>query len=91
MPNLTEQHRLFSRLNRRDGAAIVELIDMKTEADMEKVLNKLDVLTSRIDSLEKSVDARLTSFEKSVDARFHAMYWLIGVAVTIAVAAAKFL
>lgn len=87
MPKLTEQHRLFSRLNRRDGAAIVQLIDMKTEADMEKVLNKLDVLTSRIDSLEKSVDARFDAMNHKISV----LYWLIGLAVPAAIAIAKFL
>ena len=87
MPKLTEQHRLFSRLNRRDGAAIVQLIDMKTEADMEKVLNKLNVLTSRIDSLEKSVDARFDAMNHKISV----LYWLIGLAVPAAIAIAKFL
>ncbi|MEZ7416244.1 hypothetical protein, partial [Neisseria gonorrhoeae] len=77
-------------------------IDLKTEDDMEKVLNKLDFMTqnfdARLDAFEKSVDARISSFEKSVDARFsaidtkiNAIYWFIGITTTVAVAAAKFL
>ncbi|EOF8924647.1 hypothetical protein ACI6WG_001196, partial [Neisseria gonorrhoeae] len=88
--------------NRQDAAAIVALIDLKTEDDMEKVLNKLDFMTqnfdARLDAFEKSVDARISSFEKSVDARFsaidtkiNAIYWFIGITTTVAVAAAKFL
>ncbi|MGT9715331.1 hypothetical protein ACVWQ5_05010, partial [Neisseria gonorrhoeae] len=87
---------------RQDAAAIVALIDLKTEDDMEKVLNKLDFMTqnfdARLDAFEKSVDARISSFEKSVDARFsaidtkiNAIYWFIGITTTVAVAAAKFL
>ncbi|EOF9462623.1 hypothetical protein ACHZSJ_002201, partial [Neisseria gonorrhoeae] len=86
----------------QDAAAIVALIDLKTEDDMEKVLNKLDFMTqnfdARLDAFEKSVDARISSFEKSVDARFsaidtkiNAIYWFIGITTTVAVAAAKFL
>lgn len=98
MPTLSEKHELLSSLNRQDAAAIVALIDLKTEDDMEKVLNKLDFMAKRLDAFEKSVDARISSFEKSVDARFsaidtkiNAIYWFIGIMTTIAVAAAKFL
>ncbi|ENW3467925.1 hypothetical protein HGM61_000953 [Neisseria gonorrhoeae] len=73
MPTLSEKHEVLSGLNRQDAAAIVALIDLKTEDDMEKVLNKLDFMTqnfdARLDAFEKSVDARISSFEKSVDAR----------------------
>ncbi|WP_118997999.1 hypothetical protein [Neisseria polysaccharea] len=102
MPTLSEKHEVLSGLNRQDAAAIVALIDLKTEDDMEKVLNKLDFMTknfdARLDAFEKSVDARISSFEKSVDARFsaidtkiNAIYWFIGITTTVAVAAAKFL
>ena len=102
MPTLSEKHEVLSGLNRQDAAAIVALIDLKTEDDMEKVLNKLDFMTknfdARLDAFEKSVDARFSSFEKSVDARFsaidtkiNAIYWFIGIMTTVAVAAAKFL
>ncbi|EMS2531852.1 hypothetical protein FV811_000172 [Neisseria gonorrhoeae] len=102
MPTLSEKHEVLSGLNRQDAAAIVALIDLKTEDDMEKVLNKLDFMTqnfdARLDAFEKSVDARFSSFENSVDARFsaidtkiNAIYWFIGITTTVAVAAAKFL
>ena len=102
MPTLSEKHEVLSGLNRQDAAAIVALIDLNTEDDMEKVLNKLDFMTknfdARLDAFEKSVDARFSSFEKSVDARFsaidtkiNAIYWFIGITTTVAVAAAKFL
>lgn len=102
MPTLSEKHEVLSGLNRQDAAAIVALIDLKTEDDMEKVLNKLDFMTknfdARLDAFEKSVDARISSFEKSVDARFsaidtkiNAIYWFICITTTVAVAAAKFL
>ncbi|EMU0381092.1 hypothetical protein ACES80_001038 [Neisseria gonorrhoeae] len=102
MPTLSEKHEVLSGLNRQDAAAIVALIDLKTEDDMEKVLNKLDFMTqnfdARLDAFENSVDARISSFENSVDARFsaidtkiNAIYWFIGITTTVAVAAAKFL
>jgi len=67
-------HKVLSGLNRQDAAAIVALIDLKTEDDMEKSLNKLDSMTknfdARLDAFEKSLDTRISSFEKSLDARF---------------------
>ena len=91
MPTLSEKHEVLSGLNRQDAAAIVALIDLKTEDDMEKSLNKLDSMT-------KNFDARLDAFEKSLDARFssieakiNGIYWFIGIMTTIAVAVVKFL
>ena len=95
MPTLSEKHEVLSGLNRQDAAAIVALIDLKTEDDMEKVLDKLDFMSknfdARLDAFEKSVDARISSLEKNVDTKINAIYWFIGIMTTIAVAAAKFL
>lgn len=87
MPTLSEKHELLSGLNRQDAAAIVALIDLKTEDDMEKVLNKLDFMTKRLDAFEKSVDTRFSA----IDTKINAIYWFIGIMTTVAVAAAKFL
>ena len=87
MPTLSEKHEVLSGLNRQDAAAIVALIDLKTEDDMEKVLNKLDFMTKRLDAFEKSVDARFSA----IDTKINAIYWFIGITTTVAVAAAKFL
>ncbi|HFC1041264.1 TPA: hypothetical protein ACFB42_001240 [Neisseria gonorrhoeae] len=91
MPTLSEKHEVLSGLNRQDAAAIVALIDLKTEDDMEKVLNKLDFMTqnfdARLDAFEKSVDARFSA----IDTKINAIYWFIGITTTVAVAAAKFL
>ena len=105
MPNLSEHHDLISQLERKDAVVILKLIDLKTESDMDKVLNafqqlnqrldmmniRIDTLDKRIDTLDKSVDVRIASFEKSVNAQFKALHWVIGIFFAIAVAAAKFL
>ena len=67
MPNLTEHHQLTSRLKREDAEVILKLIDLKTESDMDKVLNAINQLNNRIDNLEKSVDSR-----------FSTLYWVLG-------------
>ena len=87
MPTLSEKHEVLSGLNRQDAAAIVALIDLKTEDDMERVLNKLDFMTKRLDAFEKSVDTRFSA----IDTKINAIYWFIGIMTTVAVAAAKFL
>ena len=87
MHTLSEKHEVLSGLNRQDAAAIVALIDLKTEDDMEKVLNKLDFMTKRLDAFEKSVDTRFSA----IDTKINAIYWFIGIMTTIAVAVVKFL
>ena len=80
MPSLTEMHELFSNLKPDDAAAIIALIDHKTEDDMDKVLQKLDAKFAsldakfaKIDARFEAMDARMDSMEKTFDARLDAM------------------
>lgn len=84
MPSLTEKHNLFSNLKPDDAAAIIALIDHKTEDDMDKVLQKLDAKFdafdakfearfAKIDARFEAMDARMDSMEKTFDARLDAM------------------
>ena len=59
--------------------AILGIIDLKVENDMEKVLHKLD-------SMEKSINSRF----ESMDTRITVLYWLIG-ALGVFLSVLKFL
>ena len=59
--------------------AILAIIDLKVENDMEKVLHKLD-------SMEKSMNSRF----ESMDTRITVLYWLIG-ALGVFLSVLKFL
>ena len=71
MSNLSKQHQLTSRLNRDDTEIILELIDLKTEGDMEKVLTAIDSafdkLNRRIDSMEASSNAQFFALNSRID------------------------
>lgn len=84
MPSLTEKHELFSNLKPDDAAAIIALIDHKTEDDMDKVLQKLDAkfaaqdakfakIDARFEAMDARMDTRMDSMEKTFDARLDAM------------------
>ena len=84
MANLSQILELSQQLDQKDRAAIIALIDIKTEGDMQAVLNKLDMMgsqinsrfetmTARIDGLEAKMDARIDALETKMDARIDAL------------------
>ena len=102
MSKLTEATELLDQLPAESRRAITTLIDLKTEDNMDKVLNKLDSMTetfnARFDLLEKTVDVRLKALDDKIDTKFdalihriNAIYWFIGAVVTLAVAVLRYL
>ena len=102
MSKLTEAAELLDQLPAESRRAITTLIDLKTEDNMDKVLNKLDSMTetfnARFDLLEKTVDVRLKALDDKIDTKFdalthriNAIYWFIGAVVTLAVAVLRYL
>jgi len=108
MSKLTEAAELLDQLPAESRRAITTLIDLKTEDNMDKVLNKLDSMTetfnARFELLEKTVDVRLKALDDKIDIvdgkidtkfdalthRVNAIYWFIGIAVTLAVAILRY-
>ena len=102
MSKLTEAAELLDQLPAESRRAITTLIDLKTEDNMDKVLNKLDSMTetfnARFELLEKPVDVRLKALDDKIDTKFdalthriNAIYWFIGAVVTLAVAVLRYL
>ena len=102
MSKLTEAAELLDQLPAESRRAITTLIDLKTEDNMDKVLNKLDSMTetfnARFEMLEKTVDVRLKALDDKIDTKFdalthriNAIYWFIGAVVTLAVAVLRYL
>lgn len=48
------------KLAKRDRMAILAIIDLKTDSDMEKVLTKLDVMQNQMDSRFKAIQTSTT-------------------------------
>ena len=97
MSKLTETAELLDQLPAESRRAITTLIDLKTEDNMDKVLNKLDSMTetfnARFELLEKTVDVRLKALDDKIDTKFdalthriNAIYSFIGAVMTLAVA-----
>ena len=102
MSKWTEAAELLDQLPAESRRAITTLIDLKTEDNMDKVLNKLDSMTetfnARFELLEKTVDVRLKALDDKIDTKFdalthriNAIYWFIGAVVTLAVAVLRYL
>ena len=69
MVNLSKLEALALQLNEKERLAIAGLIDLKTEDDMDKVLNKLDAIESKFDAKFDAFDAKFDA----VDAKFDAI------------------
>ena len=86
---LNEVNDVVNELDEKNRSAILKLIDLKTETDMEKVLEKFDsrfaIIDSKFDSKFNAIDNRLNSFEQK-EALTQKLVW--GVIVTIGVAIA---
>lgn len=81
MTKLSKYHELVSQLDKDNVVAIIGLIDLKTEEDMDKVLNKLD-------AMDQKFEARLDAMDQKFEAKFDAMdhkissikWWLVSIA-----------
>jgi hypothetical protein len=66
--NLTE---LTDNLDLQSKLAILGIIDLKVESDMEKVMNKLDSMEHNIKSIKESVNFKLNT-----------VMWVFGIGFT---------
>lgn len=82
MTTLTEVHEQLERLPPENRAATLALIDMKTEDDMDKVLNRLDSMQTKFDAkfdaIESKFDAKFDAIESKFDSRFSELDSKIG-------------
>ncbi|MBR0574464.1 MULTISPECIES: hypothetical protein [Pasteurellaceae] len=70
MVNLTQINDQFEKIPNDQRGAIVTLINIKTEDDMEKVLNRLDTIEAKFES-------KFDALETKFDAKFESLRWLI--------------
>lgn len=47
---------------------VLQLIDLKTESDMEKILMKMDVQTAKMDAIEKRFEDKISNFKWTLTA-----------------------
>lgn len=81
MSQLSKTNALLENLPENNRQAIAGLIDLKTEGDVERVLNKLDSFDARLDVLEIKMEQKFELIDerfKLVDNQFRIIYWLFG-------------
>ncbi|PCE66649.1 hypothetical protein [Sediminicola luteus] len=52
---MTEFAKSIGNLPKKEKLAILEIIDLKVDSDMDRVLDRLDTINSRIDRLDSSL------------------------------------
>ncbi len=77
--------------NQREG--VLNLIDMKTNDNLEKVLNAITHLENKVDTLESKMDTKINALEIKMDTKINALeakistiYWILGVIITLIIA-----
>ena len=90
MVNLSKLEALALQLNEKERLAIAGLIDLKTEDDMDKVLNKLDAIESKFDAKFDTIESKFDAKFDAVDAKFDTLErrfsdfrWFIGGGFTL--------
>ncbi|WP_298641146.1 hypothetical protein [uncultured Cardiobacterium sp.] len=71
MASLSQLYELASNIEPQSRTAIIALIDIKAEEQMESVTAKLDLVLNKIDALDKRIDAldkRIDALDKRIDA-----------------------
>ncbi len=72
MVNLTKIADNLEAIPSNQREAIINLIDIKVENDMEKVLQKLD-------SMETKFDAKIDALDAKFSNKFKSLYWVLAV------------
>ncbi|MDP8043640.1 hypothetical protein QJT99_04690 [Pasteurella atlantica] len=90
MVNLTQINDQLEKIPNDQRGAIVTLINIKTEDDMDKVLNRLDTIEakfeSKFDAIETKFDAKFDAIDAkfdAVDKAISAQKWYIMATITI--------
>ena len=59
MPTISQMYELINKLDPQSRTAIIALIDIKAEEQMEAVASKLDLVMNKIDALDQKIDAKI--------------------------------
>lgn len=63
--------------------AIVNLIQLKTETDMDKVLNKLDAMEAKFEAKLEAMDSKFETKLEAMDSKFDILRWLLMAIIAI--------
>jgi len=66
-------YELINKLDPQSRTAIIALIDIKAEEQMEAVASKLDLVMNKIDALDQKIDAKINALDQKIDAKINAL------------------
>ncbi|MDO4642775.1 MAG: hypothetical protein Q4A74_02935 [Cardiobacteriaceae bacterium] len=72
MVNLSQLNSLIHQIKEKERVAIVALIDLKTEDNMEKVMNTLNNMSETFNARFKAFESKFEALESKMDSRFEA-------------------
>ncbi|MBS9781916.1 MAG: hypothetical protein KGV56_05410 [Gammaproteobacteria bacterium] len=84
MSNLTNIFNQLQKLKTNQTEAIVALIDIKTEDDMEKVLNKLDSMESKFEARLNAMDSKFETKFNALESKIYNIRWFIMGSIAVA-------
>ena len=73
MPTISQMYELINKLDPQSRTAIIALIDIKAEEQMEAVASKLDLVMNKIDALDQKIDAKINALDQKIDAKINAL------------------
>ena len=73
MPTISQMYELINKLDPQSRTAIIALIDIKAEEQMEAVASKLDLVMNKIDALDQKIDAKINAFYQKIDSNIYSL------------------
>ena len=73
MPTISQMYELINKLDPQSRTAIIALIDIKAEEQMEAVASKLDLVMNKIDALDQKIDAKINALDQKIDSKIDSL------------------
>lgn len=73
MPTISQMYELINKLDPQSRTAIIALIDIKAEEQMEAVASKLDLVMNKIDALDQKIDAKINALDQKINSKIDSL------------------
>ena len=73
MPTISQMYDLINKLDPQSRTAIIALIDIKAEEQMEAVASKLDLVMNKIDALDQKIDAKINALDQKINSKIDSL------------------
>ena len=76
---------LISEIPAEQRKAVLKLIDLKTENDMEEVVRSIDTLKDSLKHLEERNANNIKNLESKIDIQINVLLWTLGITIFVIV------